>query len=221
MSKLIGVIVRLVRAGKQVYAKRWSFCVLFGIVFSGSVGALAAFDLLPNTGTPEARTATSMITQSAREPSVAATIELPIKIEIQKIGLSATIENPTATKVEVLDQSLLRGAVRYPSSAKLGESGNVVLFGHSSYLPIVNNQAYKTFNSIQKLVAGDTVAVYSTSTVYTYRVRSFTKESAAGNAGIPLQVSGRVLTLATCDSFGKKTDRFVVTADFVESHPAS
>jgi sortase (surface protein transpeptidase) len=27
-----------------------------------------------------------------------------------------------------------------------------------------------------------------------------------------------VLTLATCDSFGTKSDRFIATADFVESH---
>ena len=85
-------------------------------------------------------------------------------------------------------------------------------------LPLVNNQAYKTFNGIQKFVAGDVVTVYSSGTAYTYLVRSVAKESVNDNKGIPLEVSGRVLTLVTCNSFGAKEDRFVVTADFVESH---
>ena len=110
--------------------------------------------------------------------------------------------------------------MRYPTSAKLGENGNVVLFGHSSYLPIVGNQAYKTFNGIQKLKAGDVITVSSSDEVYTYQVESMTKES-ANNAIIPLTVTGKELTLSTCDSFTTKTDRFVVVANFVESHSAS
>jgi LPXTG-site transpeptidase (sortase) family protein len=119
-----------------------------------------------------------------------------------------------------LDGDLLTGAVHYPTSAELGEDGNVVLFGHSSYLPIVKNQAYKTFDGIQKLAVGDLVTVYSSTTAYTYAVRTVAKES-ANDAIIPLTVDGRVLTLSTCNSFGEKTDRFVVTADFVGSEAIS
>ena len=143
-----------------------------------------------------------------------------MKIEIAAINLSATIANPMTTNITVLNTDLLSGAVRYPTSAKLGEEGNVVLFGHSSYLPIVGNQAYKTFNGIQKLAAGDIVIVSSSDTAYSYRVKSVTKENANNNSAIPLSVAGKTLTLVTCNSFGAKEDRFVVTADFVESHPA-
>jgi LPXTG-site transpeptidase (sortase) family protein len=108
--------------------------------------------------------------------------------------------------------------VRYPTSAKLAEEGNVILFGHSSYLPVVRNQAFKTFDDIQKLVAGDQVLVYSHARVYTYNVVSVTKENAE-SAALPLTVVGKRLTLSTCDSFGTKSDRFVVVADFVESNP--
>ena len=109
---------------------------------------------------------------------------------------------------------------RYPTSAELGQdNGNVVIFGHSSYLPVVRNQAYKTFDGIQNLKAGDLIIVYSSDEAYTYTVAAVQKESAASDAGIPLAVSGKILTLATCNSFGAKSDRFVVTANFVESHP--
>ena len=147
-----------------------------------------------------------------------ATPELPVKITIPKIGLSATVVNPESTSIAVLDSWLLKGAVRYPTSSKLGETGNVVLFGHSSYLPVVGNSAYKAFNDIQKLKPGDTVEVQGEEEVYVYAVRSVSKESADKNTPIPLMASGKELTLVTCNSFGKKSDRFVVVADFVESH---
>lgn len=221
MERLIELTVRLIRAGKRSYARKWSFLSVFVVVFLGSIIVLSGLDLLPETPSTDAALATVSIpdvTVSANVSKLVAIAELPTRIEIPSINLSATIANPTTTTIEVLDEKLLRGAVRYPTSAKLGETGNVVLFGHSSYLPIVGNQAYKTFNGIQKLVAGDSVTVYGSDTAYTYRVRDVAKESAASNAGIPLAVAGRVLTLATCNSFAAKTDRFVVTADFVESH---
>jgi LPXTG-site transpeptidase (sortase) family protein len=217
MGKLIAITVRLVRAGKQAYGRKWSFLALFLCAFLGSVGVLGKLDLLPE---PAAVAQATPLVEGVNAAPPAAVREEPEKIEIPAIGLSASIANPTSTSIQLLDQELLRGAVRYPSSAKLNETGNVVLFGHSSYLPIVRNPAYKTFNGIQKLKAGDAVIVYSSGTAYSYRVRSMTKESAE-NAGIPLDVSGRVLTLSTCDSFGAKTDRFVVVADFVESHSIS
>jgi len=224
-EKLIDFVVRLIQAGKRAYEKKWSFFGVFAFAFFGSVAVPGAFDLLPEAPSTSVRTegTVALTTETTPVANVSAQVvisELPTKIEIPAINLSASIANPTTTDVEILDQKLLSGAVRYPTSAKLGETGNIVLFGHSSYLPVVGNQAYKTFNGIQKLVAGNVVTVYSSGTAYTYRVRSVAKES-ANDAGIELSVSGRVLTLATCDSFGAKSDRFVVTADFVESHSVS
>lgn len=223
MTWFVDSAVRLVRAGKRAYARKWSFLGIFAVAFLGSVWALAKLDLLPEApSAPELPTVTlvasPLIAASADAPGAATEIELPTSVEIPAIKLMAHIENPDTTNIEALDSLLLKGAVRYPTSAKLGETGNVVLFGHSSYLPVVGNQAYKTFNGIQKLVAGDVITVYSLDRAYTYQVRKVSKESANGGA-IPLSVAGRVLTLSTCDSFGAKTDRFVVVADFVESHP--
>ena len=224
MKRTIDLTVRLIRAGQRAYTRKWSFFALSVCVFFGSVLVLGQLDLLPDVSPALAASngtavvsANSVVRASTVTSPAVISAELPTKIEIPAINLSATIANPTTTNIEVLDQNLLGGAVRYPTSAKLGETGNVVLFGHSSYLPIVGNQAYKTFNGIQKLVAGDVVTVYASDTAYTYRVRNMVKES-ANDAAIPLEVTGKVLTLATCNSFGTKTDRFVVTADFVESH---
>ena len=75
--------------------------------------------------------------------------EAPVRIVATSIGLDAKIENPDSRDLDVLDRALTRGAVRYPGSALLGEPGNMLLFGHSSYLSVVGNSAYRTFNDIQ------------------------------------------------------------------------
>ncbi|MSU74645.1 sortase [Candidatus Kaiserbacteria bacterium] len=223
MKGIVDITAQLIRAGKNAYTKKGGFLSLFVVIFLGSVGTLAQFDLLPEVSSVSAAAAATdpEVMLSINIKKVVEVIELPTKIEIPTISLSTSIANPTTTTIEVLDQKLLSGAVRYPTSAKLGEVGNVVLFGHSSYLPIVGNQAYKAFNGIQKLVKGDIVTVYSSDTAYTYEVQSIKKENAASDAGINLAVTGKVLTLATCNSFGTKEDRFIVTSYFVESHSIS
>lgn len=219
MSRIVEITASVVRATRQTYAKKWSFFGAFVLVFITSVGVLGRLDLLPETAPAGPEVARESLVATSTLPLLEAeTPEEPVEVSIPSLGLRATVENPTTTNVVALDKLLLKGAVRYPTSAKLGEDGNVVLFGHSSYLPVVGNKAYKTFNEIQKLKSGDRIVVSSEGIAYTYAVRTVANESAEDGA-IPLSVSGRVLTLATCDSFGKKTDRFVVTADFVESRP--
>ena len=225
MNTLTNFTAALIRASTLAYARKWNFLGAFLLIFFGNVFVLGQIDLLPDIPptsvapaavlVADSHLATTIDTSAAVVPS-----EFPEKIDIPAINLAATVANPATTSISVLDHYLLSGAVRYPTSAMLNTTGNVVLFGHSSYLPIVGNQAYKTFDGIQKLVVGDTIKVYSADAVYAYRVRSVMKESAT-DASIVLAVPGRVLTLATCDSFGATTDRFVVTADFVGSQAIS
>jgi len=221
MKKLVNFTAWIIRAGQRAYMNKWSFFALVAFVFFVNVFMLGKFDLLPSViSSNEVAKAANESTVAVANVTLPTIVELPTKIVIPSINLSAAIANPTTTNAEVLDKELLSGAVRYPTSAELGEVGNVVIFGHSSYLPIVGNQAYKTFNGIQKLSVGDVVTVYSSGTAYTYEVKSVTKES-ANVAVIPLSVTGRILTLSTCNSFATKADRFVVVANFVESHLVS
>ncbi len=225
MTWAIGFTARLIQAGKQVYARKWSFLCVFALIFLGTVAILARLNLLPGVPPPDNSAITFVeepsVTVSAAMLAPTLKVESPTSIAIPAIKLAVNIENPDTTNISTLDGLLLKGAVRYPTSAMLGEVGNVVIFGHSSYLPIVGDQAYKTFDGIQKLVAGDAITVYSSDEAYTYQVRSVTKENIANNSGIDLTVPGQVLTLVTCNSFATKSDRFVVTADFVESHSIS
>lgn len=211
---LVQRTAKLVRALLRVWENKIPFTAVALLVFVVSVSVLASLDLLPerNVETVSAAVPAVLVT------TVAVTPELPVSIEIPSIKLAVSVANPIATDVPTLDAALHGGSVRYPTSAKLGSDGNVILFGHSSYLPVVNNPAYKAFNEIQKLKKEDRILVTGETRTFVYQVETVNSAD-AGTDGIPLSVSGQMLTLATCDSFGTKSDRFIVTARFVESYP--
>ncbi|MEK7567514.1 MAG: sortase [Patescibacteria group bacterium] len=140
----------------------------------------------------------------------------PIRIVIRAIEMDNTILSPQGTAVAVLDAALLKGVVHYPGSGDLESKRNMFLLGHSSYLPVVHNQAYKAFNGIQKLKVGDLIELYGKDKKYVYVVEKMEKTT-ADDGFIDIGNFERKLILATCDSFGKKQDRFIVTAKFVEA----
>ena len=188
--------------------KHWfSFGVVFLLVFTvtASIGSVVqgAFFGAPAPKAPKPAVANN--TQPLSK-------EVPVSIKIPSIDIETTIYNPTDASIETLDSYLLKGAVRYPGSALLGEKGNVLIFGHSSYLPVVRNQAYKAFNDIQNLRKDDSILVYSDEKVYTFGVESVEKVSAKSTEEIELDSKNNVLTLVTCNTFGDKSDRFLVTA---------
>lgn len=135
----------------------------------------------------------------------------PSRIMIPSVGIDSVVIQPKSPMVDVLDAALQQGAVYYPGSGAM-EQGNVFIFGHSSGLPVVINQAYKTFNGIEKSQIGDEIIVFGSNGVkHTYLVERV-YQADAESAFIDLSRSGRRLTISTCNSFGSKSDRWVVDA---------
>lgn len=217
------MIGALYRAIARILTQKWNFLAAFLLTFFITLSALVALGLAPKQliladspgPVPNTPATTPEPSVSDVEPLFAAGEgEAPIGIEIPSVGVKANVVNPTATDIPALDAALLKGAVRYPSSAKLGEAGNVLLFGHSSYLPVVHNQSFKAFNEISKLEQGAPIMVYSDGRRYVYEVDTV-KAADIENDAIPLAREGAMLTLVTCNSFGDKSDRFIVTATLV------
>ncbi len=207
---------------KEVTARRGQFSLTFVGLFSATFLFLVLVGANPDPTITSADTQSANTAQSIQAASPKSIPqgqgEYPVRIVAQDIKLDVKVSNPTSTDTATLDKALLIGAVRYPTSADLGESGTVLIFGHSSYLPILNDQMYKTFDGIQNLKEGNIVSVYSATAEYRYTVVSVKLASATQDV-VDLTQAGQHLTLVTCDSFGEKTDRFVVTADFVGTYP--
>ncbi len=140
---------------------------------------------------------------------------LPTSIVISGIDLDLPVQNPQTRDIAGLDKFLKDGPVRYMDSARLGEEGNVLIFAHTSHLPIVKNQMYKAFNRVPELSPGDTITVQGEGRSYVYSVNSVRKANAE-DAIIDLSPTlGKKLTLVTCDTLTSKNSRFILEADFV------
>lgn len=146
---------------------------------------------------------------------------LPERIRAEAIGLDIIVQNPATTSVEILDAYLQKGSVRYTESAKLGEKGNMLVFAHSSHLPIIHNQMYKAFNRINELKAGDSITVSGAGTSYLYSVTKVRLTDASEETIDLSKTNGTHLTLSTCDTFGKKSARWIVEADLVGTVPSA
>ncbi|HRH24551.1 MAG TPA: sortase [Candidatus Paceibacterota bacterium] len=201
---------------ERILAKKWSFLGVFVVVYFFSFNFLAGVGIAPGAFAfrPDPVEVPVVPTENDALILPEGQGELPVRIEIPKVGIQATVSNPNTTDVATLDRELLAGAVRYPGSGTLGENGNVLMFGHSSHLPVVHNQAFKAFNDIQNLEVGDPIFVFGKEKIYVYAVEKVEAENTTTGA-IPLDITGAKLTLATCDNFGTKSDRFVVTAVLV------
>lgn len=139
--------------------------------------------------------------------------EEPVRISIPSIGVNSIIKNPISTNYETLDTELTKGVVRYPGSGYPG-LGNMFLFGHSTGFSLVQNQAYKVFNRLKDLKNGSSIYIYGNQATYEYKVTSVKKVDEK-TALVSFNTTKNMITLSTCDSFGKQTDRFVVEGELV------
>jgi sortase (surface protein transpeptidase) len=126
------------------------------------------------------------------------------------------VQNPTTKDLGALDALLTSGPARYVDSAKLGEAGTMIIFAHSSHLPIVHNKMYQAFNKIPDLKAGDSITLTGEDGVrYLYSVSRVYKADAESTSIDMSPSLGTRLVLVTCDTLTGKSARFVLEASLV------
>jgi hypothetical protein len=181
----------------QIMQHPIAFSGAFLLFFMLSLSFLNLVGATPNPLTDTGSNVTADTTTTAEPAAVTANPEAPIRVVAKDIKLDATVVNPSTTDIDQLDQELTKGAVHYPTSAPLGVNGTVLLFGHSSYLPVVYHQYYKTFDGIQNLKTGQIVSVYSGTTEYRYAVTGVrvANSTDANDNQIPLLSDNKYLTL--------------------------
>jgi LPXTG-site transpeptidase (sortase) family protein len=172
---------------------------------------------LPILGESTDQTPTPTPAPVATPTPVAATSIKPVRIIISAGNIDLPVQNPTTTNVDTLDTLLKHGPAHYINSADLGVAGNLIIFAHSSHLPVVINKMYQAFNNIPKLKSGDAITIVgSDGNSYVYNVVSVVKASV--NDGLTIDTSpaqGTNLTLVTCDTLTGVSARFVLSATFV------
>ena len=203
------------------------FSVWFLAIFGVSYAALFGLGLVPKEVDSTGReTVLDHLRENALETvsngtlnEVQGTGETPVHLEIPLSNTDVAIQNPNTTDPVLLDEYLKKGIVRYPGSGLLGK-GNVLLFGHSSHLKVVNNPNYKALNGIENLSVGDEIYVKSEEgETFVYKVKSV-RMAPASEIKVDFSTEN-MLTISTCNNFGAKEDRHVVEAVFDRKETAN
>ncbi|MEY4747667.1 MAG: hypothetical protein RLZZ416_716 [Candidatus Parcubacteria bacterium] len=152
----------------------------------------------------------------AADPVQAPVGVLPEHLEIDAIALDLPVQNPETRDLAVLDQLLTKGPARHPDSGKLGDGTNIIIFGHSSHLPIVHNKMFQAFNRVPELDSGDLITLKGEDgKSYLYSVVSVKKETTDSYNENFLAHPDNKLFIVTCDTLTGKSARYILEADFV------
>ncbi|MFA6338812.1 MAG: sortase [Candidatus Paceibacterota bacterium] len=191
----------------------FGFAIIFNLVFLSSFVILYMLGFVPISLNFESISDSSSNLSDRSQTNTPIPKSLPTRIVIESIGIDSYVSNPIQEDISYLDEELKKGAVRYPGSGYVGE-GNMFIFGHSTGIKVVNNQAYKTFNNLKNLKSGGEIKIYSDSKLYLYKVRDVSLVD-SNKAFVDLTPRNAMLTLSTCNTFGEKQERYVIEADFV------
>ena len=112
------------------------------------------------------------------------------------------------------------GVVHYSTSPTPGQTGNVVVVGHSSN-NILNKGKYKfAFVLLKRLEVGDTFSLQKDGVRYTYQVfdKKIVKPTDVSVLGVGSKAN--TATLITCDPPGTSLNRLVVTGEQISPDPS-
>jgi sortase A len=144
------------------------------------------------------------------------------KIIIPKINVEIPVvyDEPSIEEAAV-QKALERGVLHYATTPDPGQTGNGVIFGHSSN-NILNPGKYKfAFVLLSRLETGDTFMLQKDGKRYVYRV--YDKKVVAPTDVSVLSATDRpsTMTLITCDPPGTTLKRLVVIGEQISPDPAS
>ena len=136
------------------------------------------------------------------------------KISIDKISISAPIIlNIDGNNMQAYLTALEGGVAHMAKTALPGESGNSVIFGHSSYYK-AKPGSYKTvFAKLNLLTAGDTIKVTRENKNYSYKILETKIVKPEDISVVNQDKSKKQLTLITCWPPKTTTSRMVVVAN--------
>ncbi len=195
------------------------------LMFGVSMGLLMTFIMLfgffnerfiaPFLTPSKALSATPIILDSD------ATVGPESKIIIPKINVEIPIVYDVASVEEdVFQQALENGVVHYKGTSHPGETGNTVIFGHSSN-NILNRGKYKfAFVLLSRLEIGDTFMLNHGGRRYVYRVnkKEIVKPT---DISVLAPTEKPSVSLITCDPPGTAINRLVVVGEQISPDPAA
>jgi len=137
-------------------------------------------------------------------------------LEIPKISISVPIIFSASSEKNSIMRDLDLGVVYYPGSVYPGQTGQIIILGHSAPPGWPTIKHDWVFTDIDKLTKGDRILIDLNNKQYTYIVKQ--KTIIQRGAEVPvdgLSLDKNVLTLISCWPPGKDYQRIIVQAELV------
>ncbi|MEI6144209.1 MAG: sortase [Candidatus Berkelbacteria bacterium] len=136
------------------------------------------------------------------------------KIIIDKIGITAPIiNNVDGNNMQAYLTALEGGVAHLAKTALPGESGNSVIFGHSSYYKAKPGNYKTIFAKLNLLASGDTIKVTRENKNYSYKISETKIVKPEDISVVSQDKSKKQLTLITCWPPKTTTSRMVIVAN--------
>ena len=132
-------------------------------------------------------------------------------IPIVNVGSESLKRRDWAALEKDMQEALRDGVVHYPGTSVPGQTGNVVITGHSSYFPWDSGRFKDVFALLHHVDMGDRIVIFYNQDKYIYEVNN-KKVVSPEDIEVLKQVPGEQLTLITCTPLGTNLRRLVITA---------
>lgn len=136
-------------------------------------------------------------------------------IPIVRVSSESLISRDWAALEKEMQEALKNGVVHYPGTSLPGDTGNVVITGHSSYFPWDPGRFKDVFALLHDVVEGDKLVVYYEQDKYIYEVTDI-KIVLPEDIEVLKQTPDDKLTLITCTPVGTNLKRLIVSAKPIE-----
>lgn len=132
-------------------------------------------------------------------------------IPIVRVSSESLIRRDWGALEAEMQEALQDGVVHYPGTSLPGQTGNVVVTGHSSYFPWDPGRFKDVFALLHDVEMGDKIVVYYKQTKYTYEVDNI-EIVLPEDIDVLKQTPYNKLTLITCTPVGTNLKRLIVSA---------
>ncbi|MDA1060721.1 MAG: class E sortase [bacterium] len=135
-------------------------------------------------------------------------------IPIANVSSESLIKRDWEALEKEMQEALREGVVHYPGTSLPGQTGNVVITGHSSYFPWDPGRFKDVFALLHDVVVGDRLVVYFEQDKYLYEIVG--KEVVLPkDIDVLKQTPNEQLTLITCTPVGTNLKRLIATAKLI------
>jgi len=132
-------------------------------------------------------------------------------IEISKLNITAPLVFIKNNELTTFDNGLDRGVVHFPDSVLPGESGQIIILGHSAPANWIAKNYENIFSEINELKKGDKVNIFYNHKKYIYNIKEQIVLDKGQNVPV-LEGYDKQLALVTCWPPGKNIRRMAVLA---------